>query len=112
MEFKRKLAVVDAIQVTESTSALEIERFFKDLGFTLYSIKKESIKPFLSRLERLEIELLDLENQSKTVYCFYEDYIYFEDRLLGVMSKSDFERDFEPVEPILEALEKEVNKSV
>lgn len=107
MEFKRKQAIVEAIQITESTPALQLEQFFKDLGFTLYSIKKESIKPFLSRLERLEIELLDLDNQHKTVHCFYEDYIYFEDRLLGVLSKSDFESQFESIEPILTEIEKQ-----
>lgn len=107
MEFKRKQAIVEAIQVTESTPALQLEQFFKDLGFTLYSIKKESIKPFLSRLERLEIELLDLDNQHKTVHCFYGDYIYFEDRLLGVLSKSDFESQFESIEPILTEIQKQ-----
>ena len=108
MEFKRKQAVVDAIQITESRPVVELERFFKDLGFTLYSIKKESVKPFLSRDERLEIELLDLDNQHKTVHCFYEDYIYFEDRLLGVLSKSDFESQFESIEPILDKLAQEI----
>jgi hypothetical protein len=108
MEFKRKQAVVDAIQITESRAVVELERFFKDLGFTLYSIKKESVKPFLSRDERLEIELLDLDNQHKTVHCFYEDYIYFEDRLLGVLSKSDFESQFESIEPILDKLAQQV----
>lgn len=102
--FVKKQKNVRAIQITESTNALEIEQFFKDLGFTLYSIKKESVKPFLSRLERLEIELLDSENQHKTVHCFYQDYIYFEDRLLGVMSKSDFESQFDSIEPILDKL--------
>ena len=108
MEFKRKQAVVDAIQVTQSRPLTELEGFFKDLGFTLYSIKKESVKPFLSRDERLEIELLDLDNQHKTVHCFYEDYIYFEDRLLGVLSKSDFESQFESIEPILDKLAQQV----
>jgi hypothetical protein len=108
MEFKRKQTVVDAIQVTESRPVVELERFFKDLGFTLYSIKKESVKPFLSRDERLEIELLDLDNQHKTVHCFYGDYIYFEDRLLGVLSKSDFESQFESIEPILDKLAQEI----
>jgi len=102
--YLRKQKTVKAIQITESTTALEIEQFFKDLGFTLYSIKKESVKPFLSRSERLEIELLDSENQHKTVHCFYQDYIYFEDRLLGVMSKSDFESQFDSIEPILDKL--------
>ena len=108
MEFKRKQAVVDAIQVTQSRPVVELESFFKDLGFTLYSIKRESVKPFISRLERLEIELLDLDNQHKTVHCFYEDYIYFEDRLLGVMSKSDFETQFESIEPILDNLAQQI----
>ena len=108
MEFKRKQAVVDAIQITESRPVVELEGFFKDLGFTLYSIKKESVKPFLSRDERLEIELLDLDNQHKTVHCFYDDYIYFEDRLLGVLSKSDFESQFESIEPILDKLAQQI----
>lgn len=105
--FLRKQKTVKAIQITESRPVVELERFFKDLGFTLYSIKKESVKPFLSRDERLEIELLDLDNQHKTVHCFYEDYIYFEDRLLGVLSKSDFESQFESIEPILTEIEKQ-----
>jgi len=108
MEYKKKQVLVDAIQITQSTSAVELEHFFKDLGLTLYSIKKESIKPFLSRLERLEIESLDIENQSKTIYCFYDDYIYFEERLLRVMSKSDFESQFESIEPILDNLTKQI----
>ena len=106
--FLRKQKTVKAIQITESRPVVELERFFKDLGFTLYSIKKESVKPFLSRDERLEIELLDLDNQHKTVHCFYEDYIYFEDRLLGVLSKSDFESQFESIEPILDKLAQQV----
>lgn len=105
--FLRKQKTVKAIQITELRPVVELESFFKDLGFTLYSIKKESVKPFLNRDERLEIELLDLDNQYKTVHCFYEDYIYFEDRLLGVMSKSDFESQFVSIEPILTEIEKQ-----
>lgn len=106
--FLRKQKTVKAIQITELRPVVELESFFKDLGFTLYSIKKESVKPFLSRDERLEIELLDIDNEHKTVHCFYEDYIYFEDRLLGVMSKAEFESQFESIEPILDKLAQQV----
>jgi transcription initiation factor IIE alpha subunit len=102
--FVRKQKSVKAIQITETIPAVELERFFKDLGFTLYTIRKESIKPFLSRLERLEIQLVDFHSRKTTLHCFYEDYIYFEDRLIGVMSKSEFESQFESIEPILDKL--------
>lgn len=104
MRFKTKVTLVEAFEVTPSLSEYRIEMLFKVLGFELTCIKRENVKPFFSQSERLEFTLIDFNKQEVTISCFYGEYICLQNDFLVVKSKSDFESEFEPIEPILDGL--------
>ena len=109
MRFKTKITLVEAFELTPNLSEYRIEMLFKVLGFELTSIKKENIKPFFRQLERLEFTLLDSKKQEITISCLYGEYICLQNDVLVISAKSDFEKEFEPIEPILESLSHQSN---
>lgn len=102
--FVRKQETIKAIEITESITSIRLHSFFKDLGFELTYMNKTKIKPFLSELEQLELVLCDSEKFESTIRCFYNEYICLQDEAFVVKTKAEFEREFEPIEPILDNL--------
>jgi hypothetical protein len=109
MRFKTKTALVEAFEVTPNLSEYRIEMLFKVLGFELTCIKKENRKPFFHQFETLEFTLLDSHKQEITISCLYGEYICLQNDVLVISAKSDFESEFEPIEPILDNIAHQTN---
>lgn len=104
MEFKRKLILVEAIQINVDTTNLELDNFFDSIEFNLKSIRIIEEAPFFLNSKNV-ILVFEQNGIEKTLRCKYTDYICLQKDILLVKSKSDFESDFEPIEPILQELE-------
>ncbi len=112
MKFKTRPTLVEAFQYTSDLSTYRIELLFSVFDCKVLSISKNSIKPFSQNLEVTEFKVIDSNGQETTLRCKYTDYICHQNDFLVVKSQSEFESDFEPVEPIMESLYKELNQAV
>jgi len=101
--YVRKTKTVSAIQVNVDTTSLELDNFFSSAEFNLISVKRIEEAPFFLNSKNV---ILVFENNGKenTIRCKYTDYICLQNDFLVVKSKSDFESEFEPIEPILDGL--------
>lgn len=104
MRFRTRPTLVEAFEMKPELSEYRIEMLFKALGYKLVGIKKENIKPFLSQLEIMEFTVINSEKRLSTIRCFYNEYICLQDEAFVVKTKAEFEREFEPIEPILDNL--------
>ena len=112
MKFKTRPTLVEAFQYTNDLSIYRIELLFSVFDCKVLSISKKAIKPFSQNLEVTEFKVIDRNGQEIILRCKNTDYICHQNDYLVVKSQSEFESDFEPVEPILESLYKELNQSV
>lgn len=105
MEFLyvRKIKTVSAIQVNISTASLEIDSFFNSLGCSLITVRIIEEAPFFLNSKNV-ILFFEQNGVENTLRCKYTDYICLQNDVLVISAKSDFEKDFEPIEPILESL--------
>jgi hypothetical protein len=108
MEFKRKLILIEAIQVNVGTTTLELDDFFDTIEFNLRSIRIIEEAPFFLNSKNV-ILVFEQNGVENTLRCKYTDYICLQNNVLVVKGKSDFESDFEPIEPILENLAHQTN---
>jgi hypothetical protein len=109
--FVRKIKTVNAIQVKTSVSTLDFDAFFSSIGFNLDSLTVIEDSPFLETTKNVILKL-DRNGQQTTLRCKYTDYICHQNDFLVVKTQSEFESDFEPIEPIMESLYKELNQAV
>jgi hypothetical protein len=110
MEFKKKVLIVEAIQITSSVSIRTLKQFFDEIGYELVRVKKVSESPFI---EYTTYYLLDLVHNEKetTVMAKLDSYISFENGKIVNKELREFEENFEPIEPILQELENEMFQS-
>ena len=108
MEFKRKLLLIEAIQVNVETTTLELDEFFDTIEFNLKSIRIIEEAPFFLNSKNV-ILVFEQNGVENTIRCKYTDYICLQNNVLAVKSKADFESDFEPIEPILDNIAHQTN---
>jgi len=109
--FVRKIKTVNAIQVNTGVSTLDLDAFFSSIGFNLDSVTVIEDSPFLETTKNVILKL-DRNGQETTLRCKNTDYICHQNDFLVVKTQSEFESDFEPIEPIMESLYKELNQAV
>jgi hypothetical protein len=106
--YVRKIKTVSAIQVNISTASLELDSFFNSLGCSLITVRIIEEAPFFLNSKNV-ILVFEQNGVENTLRCKYTDYICLQNNVLVVKGKSDFESDFEPIEPILESLSHQSN---
>lgn len=105
MRFKTRPTLVEAFEVTSELSYYRIEMLFKALGYNMIAIRKENTKPFTNLSERLEFTVLNSNQKEIKIYCSYNQYICLQNETFVIKTKSDFESQFESIEPILTEIE-------
>jgi hypothetical protein len=108
MEFKRKLILIEAIQVNVGTTNLELDNFFDAIGFSLKTVRIIEEAPFFLNSKNV-ILVFEQKGVENTIRCKYTDYICLQKDVLLVKGKSDFESEFEPIEPILDNIAHQTN---
>jgi len=105
--FVTKVTKVEAIQITSNISIRSLKQFFDEIGYELVRVKKISESPFLDYTTYFLLDLVRNQNET-TIMAKLDSYICFENGKLVNKEITEFEETFEPIEPILQELEKEL----
>jgi hypothetical protein len=108
--YVRKTKTISAIQVNVGTTNLELDNFFDAIGFSLKTVRIIEEAPFFLNSKNV-ILVFEQNGVENTIRCKYTDYICLQKDVLVVKGKSDFESEFEPIEPILQELESNLYNS-
>jgi hypothetical protein len=106
--YVRKTKTISAIQVNIDTTSLNLNSFFYNVGFILKTVRIIEEAPFFLNSKNV-ILVFEQKGVENTIRCKYTDYICLQKDVLLVKGKSDFESEFEPIEPILDNIAHQTN---